>query len=266
MKIDTLLPSDLVHIPELQPEGWYDIQPIHAFYTSVDFCFPLKLMIDGRIAGIGTGIVHGEVAWLGHIIVHPDFRNRGLGGMITKALVENMQEKNCTTIYLIATDMGEPVYKKIGFETETEYIFFKDLTTKPDWTNAPEIVPYNDSHKKQIAAIDRMVSGENRMLHLERFLPNSFVHVTNDVVNGFYLPGFGDGFILATSSTAGRDLMRLRLATKDNASFPIENVDALEFMHDNNFQEFRKAKRMRLGPKRDLNLQFVYNRIGGNVG
>jgi GNAT superfamily N-acetyltransferase len=266
LNTEPLLHSDLIHIPSLQPEGWYNIQPIHAFYTSVDFCFPLKLMIDGRMAGIGTGIVHGDVAWLGHIIVHPDFRNRGLGGIITKALVEQMHAKNCKTIYLIATELGEPVYKKIGFETETEYVFFKDLVKNIDWNPSAEVIPYNPSHKDQIIEIDRFVSGENRMVHLERFLSNGFVHMTDDIVNGFYLPDFGDGVILATKLNAGLDLMRLRLAAKDNASFPIDNVDALRFMRDNNFQEFRKAKRMRLGPERELNLQFVYNRIGGNVG
>jgi GNAT superfamily N-acetyltransferase len=266
LKTEPLLPSDLIHIPTLQPDGWYNIQPTHAFYTSVDFCFPLKLVIDGRIAGIGTGIVHGDVAWLGHIIVLPDFRNRGLGGIITKALVENMHAKNCKTIYLIATELGEPVYKKLGFETETEYVFFKDLVKNIDWNPSSEVTPYNPSHKEQIATIDKLVSGEDRMFHLERFLSNGFVHITDETVNGFYLPDFGDGFILATKLNAGLDLMRLRLAAKDNASFPIDNHDALDFMNKNNFQEFRKAKRMRLGPKRKLNLQFVYNRIGGNVG
>lgn len=223
-------------------------------------------MIDGRMAGIGTGIVHGDVAWLGHIIVHSNFRNRGLGGIITKALIENMQAKHCKTIYLIATELGEPVYKKLGFETETEYVFFRDLTKNIDWNASPEVVPYNPLFKDQIAAIDRMVSSEDRMFHLERFLATGFVHVTGNLVNGFYLPDFGDGLILATRLNAGLDLMKLRLAAKDNASFPIENVDALQFMHMNNFQEFRRAKRMRLGIERELNLKFVYNRIGGNVG
>lgn len=266
VKIAPLLPSDLIHIPSLQPEGWYDIQPMHAFYTSVDFCYPLKLMVDGRMAGIGTGIIHGDVAWLGHIIVHPDFRNKGLGGVITKALVEEMHAKYCKTIYLIATELGEPVYRKLGFEVETEYVFLKDLPKVTEWLAAPEVVPYNPSHKDQIAAIDKLVSGENRLFHLERFLSTGFVHLTDNVVNGFYLPDFGDGVILATTLSAGLDLMKLRLAAKDNASFPIDNVDALQFMHDNNFLEFRKAKRMRLGLKREVHLQFIYNRIGGNIG
>jgi GNAT superfamily N-acetyltransferase len=266
VKIEPLSHADLIHLPELQPEGWYDIRPTHAFYMSVDFCFPVKITIDGRIAGIGTGIIHGDVAWLGHIIVHPDFRNRGLGGIITKALVDEMHTRHCKTIYLIATELGEPVYRKLGFEIETEYVFFKDLAKMTDWYAAPEVVPYNPSHKDQIASIDKLVSGEDRMFHLERFLATGFVHITDSVLNGFYLPDFGDGSIIATTLSAGLDLMRLRLAAKDNASFPIDNVDALQFMHDNNFQEFRKAKRMRLGPERELNLQFIYNRIGGNVG
>jgi hypothetical protein len=145
-------------------------------------------------------------------------------------------------------------------------VFFKDLVKNSDWASSPEVVPYNPSYRDQIAAIDKHVSGEDRMVHVERFLATGFVHITDDTINGFYLPDFGDGLILATKLNAGLDLMRLRLAAKDNASFPTDNVDALQFMQKNNFQEFRRAKRMRLGAKRALNLQFIYNRIGGNLG
>jgi GNAT superfamily N-acetyltransferase len=264
--IGSLLPTDLSAIPGLQPSGWGEVNSIHAFYTSHDFCFPLKVVSENRIAGIGTAIIHNEVAWLGHIIVHPDFRSRGIGRFITQALVDLVESKNCSTIYLIATDMGEPVYKKIGFETETEYVFFKDIVPNPDWGSSPNILPYSPAYKDQIAALDKLVSNEHRMFHLEQFVADGFVHLTNNTINGFYLPTFGDGLVLATKLSAGLDLLKLRLASKDNACFPIDNTDAMEFMHSNSFKEFRKASRMRLGEKRDWSPQYIYNRIGGNLG
>ncbi|MBL0009542.1 MAG: GNAT family N-acetyltransferase [Saprospiraceae bacterium] len=99
--------------------------PAIQFYITSDFCFPIKVSIDHKIAGTGTAIIHHDVAWLAHIIVHPDFRNQGIGKLITESLVKMAHAKSCDTLYLLATELGEPVYRKIGFETETEYLFFK---------------------------------------------------------------------------------------------------------------------------------------------
>jgi GNAT superfamily N-acetyltransferase len=266
MTIQPLLHTEVNKLTELQPSGWPDILPIHNFYTNSDFCFPLKVVIDDKIAGIGTGIVHKEVGWLGHIIVHPDFRNKGLGRVITQSLIDLLSSKKCATLYLVATDLGEPVYKKLGFEIEAEYIFFKDLLAHKEWVSSGSIVPYESKFHQQIAIIDKFISGEDRMFHLDLYLKNGFVHIENGSVYGFYLPDFGDGMIQALHPTAGIELIKLRLSAKDNAVIPIDNSTAIEFMYRNHFKEFRKASRMRLGPRRSWSPQCVYNRIGGNLG
>jgi len=266
MTIHPLLSTDLASIPGFQPSGWGEILSIHTFYTRHNFCFPLKVVIDDTIAGIGTCIVHNDVAWLGHIIVHPDFRNKGIGGFITQNLIDVAKSKSCTTTYLVATDMGKPVYSKLGFETDTEYLFFKDITPNAAWSSSVDIVKYLPEYYPQIAVIDKFISGEERMFHLDLFLDNAAVHLTNDELDGFYLPDFGDGMIQATNSVAGIALMKFRLSKKDNAVFPVDNVSAADFMKQNGFQEFRRASRMRLGVKRNVNLQYIYSRIGGNLG
>ena len=76
MKIGILDQDDMPLIAALQPEGWDIISVIH-FYTKASFCFPIKVTIDNKIIGIGTTIIHNDVAWLAHIIVHPDCRNQG---------------------------------------------------------------------------------------------------------------------------------------------------------------------------------------------
>ncbi|PSJ78038.1 hypothetical protein C7N43_05525 [Sphingobacteriales bacterium UPWRP_1] len=62
-------------------------------------------------------------------------------------------------------------------------------------------------------------------------------------VKGFCLPALGDGLIIATTSTAGQELMKLRLKSKDFASFPIDNLSAAAHMKQCNFNDFRKQKR-----------------------
>jgi GNAT superfamily N-acetyltransferase len=266
MNIQPLHYNDVALLTELQPAGWGDILPTIACYTNTAFCFPMKATSDNKITGIGTAIIHNEVAWLAHIIVHPHYRNQGIGRFITQTLVDNVQAKNCDTIYLIATDLGEPVYRKIGFETETEYLFFKDIKADPDLVTADKIIAYTDDLKIPLARLDRQVTGEDRLFHLEEHLSDGYVYQHNNVMEGFYLPSFGEGLIIANTPSAGIELMKLRMTTKENAAFPVDNIKASTFMHQHNYHAFKRASRMRLGTKRAWEPAHLYNRIGGNLG
>lgn len=265
MTIHPLLSSDVAQLAQLQPTGWPDILPTHEFYTRNDFCFPLKAVIDDRIAGIGTSIVHHDVGWLGHIIVHPDFRNRGVGQKITQALVDNTLSSKCPTLFLVATDMGEPVYKKVGFDVETRYAFFKDIPQQ-QWARSSNIVPYSTTFYDQIKSMDKLVSGEDRMFHLEMYINGGYIHLNKNEVDGFYLPSLGEGLIEATDEGAGLALMKFRLMTNNSAAFPVDNKVAMELMNALSMKEPRRASRMRLGIKREYLPQMIYNRIAGNIG
>lgn len=266
MKIQHLEHSDIRYISELLPFGWENVIPIIDWYTNSNFCFPIKVCINKKIVGIGTTIIHNKTAWLANIIVHSDYRNQGIGKVITKTLVDTAHLKGCETIYLLATELGEPVYKKIGFDIETEYIIFScELTNKI--VNSPEnIIAINNNFKKQILDLDKLVSGENRVLLIEQHLSDGFLYLHDNKVEGFYLPSLGNGLIIATTNTAGQELMKVRLKSKDFAAFPIDNLFGTDFMNQNKFKENRTEKRMRLGNKRNWQPQNIYNSIGGNLG
>lgn len=264
MDIKPLEQSDVPLVFELQPPGW-EIMSVIDFYTKADFCFPIKITIDDKIIGIGTTILHKDVAWLAHIIVHDHYRNKGVGRLITQTLIERADAARCKTIYLLATEMGEPVYTKLGFEAETEYLSFKGEKITGD-TADDNIVSYKSEYADQISKLDRQVSGEERWFHLEPYLSDGFVYLHDTNVMGYYLPTLGDGLIVARTEVAGEALMKLRMITKDFAVFPSENVLATAIMARHNFNFFRTQKRMRLGKQRDWQPANIYNRIGGNLG
>jgi GNAT superfamily N-acetyltransferase len=58
--------------------------------------------------------------------VMPKSRRRGYGEAITWAAVQVGREKGCEVSYLQASEMGLPVYKKMGFKVATEY---------PEWVS-----------------------------------------------------------------------------------------------------------------------------------
>jgi GNAT superfamily N-acetyltransferase len=266
MNILPLNQNDLTYIPALLPPGWDSAMPAIQFYLTSDFCFPFKAMVHNNLAGTGTAIIHNDVAWLAHIIVHPDYRNQGIGQLITRYLVDFVHAKECDTIYLLATELGEPVYRKIGFETETEYLFFKADKPIASFLQDERIVPYSNDFEKQVAQLDHQVSGEDRFFHISHHLSDGFVYAAGSSVQGFYLPTMGDGLIIATTSIAGQALMKLRLTTKDFAVFPVDNGIATTFIQQYPFKVIRRQKRMRLGKKRNWQPKNIYNRIGGNMG
>jgi GNAT superfamily N-acetyltransferase len=265
MKIEPLVPQDLRSIPPLQPPGWQDITPWISLYTQSPFCFPVKLNINDDIAAIGCGIVHKDIAWIAHIVVHPDHRNKGFGTLITKNIVDTMLNKGCKTLNLIATDLGEPVYKKMGFKAECEYCFFKEIEPVTDSADQ-NIIRYETRLGNEVSAIDRMASAEDRTFQWQSHLKDGYFYLEGNKLTGFYLPTFGDGCIMASTPQAGQSLMKLRLREKDNVCFPMENKVALKSMYDLGYKENRVAKRMRLGPAIAWRPEMMYNRIAGNLG
>lgn len=258
--------NDLPYLDVLRPTDWKNIKIPFQFYVASESCFPIKLLINDQIVGVGCTILHDDVAWLAHIIVHPDFRKQGHGATITKQLIDIAYEKKATTIFLIATDLGAPVYSKLGFETETEYLFYKEVVLKEKFVLSSNLIPFRERYFDQLYQLDKKLSTENRLPHLSENCSSGILYLEKDQVCGFYLPNFGEGFILAEYPSAGIELLKLHLTNNDNVVFPIDNIAALQFMTLNTFAHFRKAKRMRLGLKRDWIPSTVYNRIGGNLG
>jgi GNAT superfamily N-acetyltransferase len=266
MNVQSFEQKDIPDLVELQPAGWSDIRLAFDFYWRTDFCFPIKVTVDHKLVGCGAAIIHHDNAWLAQIIVHPAYRNRGIGKLITETLIDCQPVKSCETIHLIATDLGAPVYEKVGFVTDAEYLFFKDVQPHPAWTISSNIKPFIDRFVEEVAALDRQISTEDRIAHLKMHQAEGFVYLEDNRVQGFYLPTFGDGLILANTATAGIELMKMRFKSKDYACFPAGNVVARNFLDQLGQQAFRTAKRMRLGRKRDWNPTGIYNRIGGNLG
>ncbi len=253
-------------LSSLQPDGWPDIVPHFDYYTKSPFCFPVKMIVDKEIVGIGAAIIHSDVAWLGHIIVHPDHRRKGIGQLITRTLVDTAWKNSCSTIYLIATELGKPVYLKVGFQPETEYIVYKCTGEKKDFLISGNIQNYNEMYREHFAAFDKTVSGEDRMNQLEEHLTNALMYCNNGVIEGYYLPTLGEGLIIADTGHAGIELLKLKLKHCDKIVVPKENSIARTFLRDIEFEEYKSIKRMRLGKVRPVKFSNIYNRIGGSIG
>jgi GNAT superfamily N-acetyltransferase len=266
MIFEPIIENDIHHLRELQPDGWPDVIPIFEYYIDSPFCRPIKVVIENKIVGIGTAILLNNSAWLAHIIVNPDFRKKGIGSSIVHYLLGYLKNIGIETISLIATDSGYPVYKNAGFKEQTEYVFFEREEPLKDYFRSKNVVQYTSTNAEDIFSLDKIVTGEDRRTLLNDKLENSYVYQKNGKLMGFYLPGLGDGLIIADNEEAGIELMRLRYSIINKGVLPIDNIEGIRFLKENGFLETKRAKRMILGKEFSWQPGKVFNRIGGNLG
>lgn len=266
MILEPIVENDLQSLRELQPEGWPNIVPVYDYYLKMPFCTPLKVMLEKRIAGVGTGISWGKTAWLGHIIVAPEYRKRGIGGFIVGQLVNILESSGCQTISLIATELGYPVYQKAGFIEQTEYVFFEREAPLNANCLSENIVRLTTKNPTEIITLDKKVSGEDRSALLVDKIANCHIYRVNGKTFGYYLPELGEGLIVAENKTAGIELMKLKYSVSTKGALPIENKEGIAFFKENGFVETKKAKRMVWGEEFSWRPEQIYSRIGGNLG
>ncbi|WHI60207.1 GNAT family N-acetyltransferase [Mammaliicoccus lentus] len=64
----------------------------------------------------------GERAYVTNIYTHPNFRGRGIAQQIISLLIKDAEVRDIKKIFLAASPLGKPVYKKLGFEEAPEWM------------------------------------------------------------------------------------------------------------------------------------------------
>ena len=263
----TFAQADLKRLANLQPADWSDIVPFFRLYIAAPFCWPIKVEQDGELAAVGTIILNAQTCWLAHIIVEPTRRRQGLGMAVTRRLIEIGRERGRTTQLLIATEMGRPLYEKLGFSTSCEYTFhgMKRLEPVPP---CDEIRKFRKSDLPDLLALDRAATGEDRRLMIERDRLDGWVYVDrDDRMLGFYLPDLGEGPVVAANAPAGTALLRLRIgSSNEKAVLPTDNRTGMDKLAEAGLTVSHTASRMVLGGADPLTPSWIYNRVGGHFG
>jgi predicted acetyltransferase len=69
---------------------------------------------------IKTGNIAG-IYWVG---THSDYRGRGHGSRMIQRAISDGQELGCALATLQASEMGEPIYRRMGFDAPIQYRFW----------------------------------------------------------------------------------------------------------------------------------------------
>lgn len=81
--------------------------------------------VGGQIVGCGGVCIYrempspdnpsGQCAYLMNIYTLPDFRGQGVGRAVVSWLVERVEQRGITKIYLETSESGRPLYQQLGF-------------------------------------------------------------------------------------------------------------------------------------------------------
>jgi GNAT superfamily N-acetyltransferase len=93
--------DDWRNVMQLAPEG----------------CFAIDH--DGRLAATATAVCFGrDLAWIGMVLTDPELRGRGFARALMEQSIVHIEGRGVEWMKLDATDMGLPLYVKLGFVEE----------------------------------------------------------------------------------------------------------------------------------------------------
>jgi GNAT superfamily N-acetyltransferase len=100
---------------------------------------------DGSPAGTATTTRYGtDLAWIGMVLVHPDYRRRGIGQALLQHCLDYLQDVSC--VKLDATPLGKMLYEQLGFQEEWSLTRWEGTPALPQLTSwPPEMQPWETS-------------------------------------------------------------------------------------------------------------------------
>jgi len=259
--------SDIPMLNGITPVSWNSpVEHILDRYFTSPFFHPLIAEIGDEIAGIGHLIITGNTGWLGNIIVRKKFKNQGIGKIITEQLIS--LDENCTSLLLIATEEGYPLYSKLGFQSSHHYLFYHEGAI--DRSESGNVQHAIEKDYPGILDLDMEVTGEYRQALLKPFLASAVICKTKDnqEVRGYYLMGFGDGLIVARDQESGLNLLKYKLYhhPEKQLCIPESNVVARNFLEQHTYKQYLKVPRMYMRSEVKWNPEMIFSRASGYTG
>jgi GNAT superfamily N-acetyltransferase len=259
--------EELGKVTSIRPDGWPDYTDFIQFYLDNDqFCMPVAGISGEELPAFGNYNLFNKVAWLSHILVRKEYRNKGLGFKVTEYLMKMLKESGCQTIMLLATDMGESVYRKLGFEEVCRYRLYKgEIQTSGMAGNIRKIL---EGDLEALIELDKEIYGEDRSILISKFYQGGFVSLDNEnKINGYYLKNLWEGPVVARNSEDGLNLLRLRTTERDMLFLPETAINGIAALKTLGFVPLDKyVTRMYHGKNPDWKPEMIYGRVAGAFG
>jgi GNAT superfamily N-acetyltransferase len=151
---------------------------------------------DGVPVATTTTTYYGEaLAWIGMMLVHPDYRRLGIGAALFRHTVDYLRQKRgVRCIKLDATPLGRPLYERFGFRPELELTRWQRVGAPPADADFDSLrqTAVSPQALDRIVALDALAFGCRRSGLLEACIRESRPAVR---MSGQIVPGEGFGLL-----------------------------------------------------------------------
>jgi predicted N-acetyltransferase YhbS len=273
-RIRPMTPADVDPATELILQAdWGDRRTWFEFTTSHAACRSIVAVDDGEVVGTGVGTANGHVGWVGTIFVADARRGRGLGRALTEAVMVGLEEVGCSTLLLVSTRLGRPLYERLGFELQTWYVTMEAAGT--DVPAEPAVRTFDADDLDAMSALDRLATGEDRRHLLERFASPTTARVltlSDGAPDAFVIRApWGGGATIASSSDSAVRLLQARRASVDaahrvRAGIPAQNAAGIARLERLGWTHAYEAPRMVRGKALDWMPEAIWGQFNMALG
>jgi ribosomal protein S18 acetylase RimI-like enzyme len=231
--------SELQIYLQLQPDGW------------------LIAECDGVPVGMVGAVDYGTFAYIGLLSVHPSFQRRGIGQSLMERILAWLDERGSPNAVLDATELGTPLYTKLGFVEDEKSLVFIWNSGMQELSASESVSELRSDDLAAVTAFDTPLFGANRQAVLTAFL-NQFPHraflvrdSTGQIIGYLFAQLQKLGPWVATTPTAAAALLTTALQLSFNGTprvlVPSLNRAAITLLQGYGFKEERSLSHMRRG-------------------
>ena len=232
---------DDIHLyRRIQPDGWF-----------------LALRQDQPVGMVGAAN-YGAFAHVGLMAVHPDAQRHGVGLVIMQFLLARLDQQHVPLVTLDASNMGRPLYDKLGFVPYDETLMFQRSGNFAMPDQPSNIQSISNQDLDELVQWDSLFFGADRrkvFQALLAFFPERAFMLRDET-------GQVAGYLFAQKNRIGPWVMRqphgaetllkaaLTLPYEGTVSVavPAVNQDAVELLPRYGFKQLRANRHMGRGP------------------
>jgi GNAT superfamily N-acetyltransferase len=275
-EIRGMTPADLDAVSETTLAGGFgDRREFFRMAMAVPDCRPVVAVLGTRIVGTGLAAIHGSAGWVGVIFVVPELRGHGLGRALTEAACTLLETAGCASLVLVATELGRPVYDRLGFREQTRYHMFgaEPLGTAPTPPAGSTLRPVRPNDIDALATLDRLATGEDRRPLVERYADGGWLIESDGRLHGgFLLPTVrGNAALIASRPEDAACLLDLHrhltpAGGRAWAGLLSENEAGRRLLAELGWTEWKSFPRMVRGPEPEWQPSMIWGQFNHAMG
>ena len=204
---------------------------------------------DGKVVAVAGCVGFGRTGWLGNVAVDDDLRGQGLGTTMSRTAVDCLRQGGAETVLLTATDLGKPIYERLGFADDGVSYGIWEQRRPPvlDGGSAASVRP---GQIDAVIAQDAEATGEDRRGYLEPFADRARVPAAAGQAGYWLALPWGGGPVIAANPESARPLIveMIRTSPGSRLVFPEPNSRGATLATSLGFHLARRVRRMRIGP------------------